>query len=491
MNITLVYPLLSKARSRIDENKQYWPPLGLAYIAAVLERDGHSVRIVDRDALLRKNRMDFDETDKLTDEAIESNHSDMIGIGGTTPTISDVFYVAKRAKKMNPEITVIAGGPHVTAEPESAMESCEYVDAVARGEGEMTMLDLANGLAFEKIAGLAFRGNGKVINNPDRALSSDLDSLPFPARGLLDMKFYTRPSRFISRNLSLRSTSIFTARGCPYRCNFCAGPLLFNQRVRFHSPERIINEIRQLIEQYDIEGIYFAEDMFLSDKARARKFMSLFKQNGFDKKIKWFAQLRTNIVDEELLTMMKFAGCAQVEYGFESGSQRILDLMNKKVKVETNILAARAARKVGLRFQGNIIVGYPGEREDDFKKTMSFLWKSRPNTIGFNIFMPLPGTASYQKLKEQNRPLPDWDIIGDPEAADFNYADMPIGKFAKLYARARLTTILPINLFYFLKYNLNNPVRLSRIMTTQFRGVLIRLIRGLFRFTGILTREHE
>jgi radical SAM superfamily enzyme YgiQ (UPF0313 family) len=236
--------------------------------------------------------------------------------------------------------------------------------------------------------------------------------------------------------------------------------------------------------------VYFAEDMFLSDKNRARKLMDLFKLHDLDKKIKWFAQLRTNIVDEELLKIMKEAGCVQVEYGFESGSQRVLDLMNKKINVERNISAARITRKAGLRFQGNIIVGYPGEREEDFKKTMRFLWKSHPNTIGFNLFMPLPGTPSYQKLKEQNRPLPTWDAIGDSETADFNYADMPPGKFAELYMVARFTTILPINLFYFLRYNLNNPSRLSRIITTQFRGVLIKLIRDFFRFTGILRHGH-
>jgi radical SAM superfamily enzyme YgiQ (UPF0313 family) len=345
----------------------------------------------------------------------------------------------------------------------------------------MTMLDLAGGMPFKEILGIAFKKGPEVVVNPDRPLCADLDALPFPARHLLDMTFYTRPSRFISRNLSLRSTSIFTARGCPYRCNFCAGPLLFNQKVRFHSPERVIEEIGQLINQYGAEGIYFAEDMFLSDKGRAKKFMGLFKQYGYDKKIRWFAQLRANIVDAELLYMMKDCGCAQVEYGFESGSQRILDLMNKKASIEQNIRAARLTRNAGIRFQGNIIVGYPGEQEEDFKKTIKFLWKSRPHSIGFNLFMPLPGTPSYQRLKLDNRPLPAWDTIGDAEVVDFNYADMPPGRFAKLYMKARLTTVLPINLFYFLKYNSRDPIRLCRMITTQFRGVIIKLVRGIFK----------
>lgn len=481
MNISLIYPLLSRSRSLIDENKQYWPPLGLAYIAAMLEKHGHIVRIIDRDLLLRNNKMNFEKTDIAMDEIIENIDSDVVGIGGTTPTISDVFYVAKRVKSRNPNRIVFVGGPHVTAEPISTLKGCDYIDGIVRGEGEFTMLDLTNGLPFEKILGLTYKSNGKIISNDDRPLCSDIDSLPFPARHLLDMKFYTRPSRYISRNLSLRSTSIFTARGCPYQCNFCAGPLFYGRKVRFNSPQRVIDEIRELIDVYAIEGLYFAEDMFLSDKTRARKFMALFKENKFDRKIKWFAQLRANIVDKELLEIMKDAGCAQVEYGFESGSQRILDLMGKNIEVEKNVAVAKITRKSGLRFQGNIIAGYPGEREEDFRKTMSFLWKIRPNTIAFNLFMPLPGTPVYKILKEKGRVVPGWDIIGDPEAFNFNYADMPPGRFEKLYMKARVTTVLPLNLFYFLKSNLKDPVRLLKIITTQFWSVLVKLIRNSYK----------
>src|SRR3989338_4516630 len=170
MNISLVYPLLPRPRSLIDENKQYWPPLGLAYIAAVLEKNGHIVKIIDRDILLRKNKMNFEKVDEATDEIIESVDSDMVGIGGTTPTISDVFYLARRLKSRRPNRMVVAGGPHVTAEPELSLKSCEYCDAVVRGEGEFTMLDLANGVPFEKIQGLSFMLNGRVINNPGRPL---------------------------------------------------------------------------------------------------------------------------------------------------------------------------------------------------------------------------------------------------------------------------------------------------------------------------------
>jgi radical SAM superfamily enzyme YgiQ (UPF0313 family) len=234
-------------------------------------------------------------------------------------------------------------------------------------------------------------------------LIEPLDSLPLPARDLLDMGYYTRPSRFISRNLSLRATHIFTARGCPNNCYYCAGPLMGRRKVRFHSPDRVVFEIEELIAKYRIEAVYFAEDMFLSSKNRVVEMTDLFLARGIHKKIVWMAQLSTNVVSEPLLSKMKEAGCVHVEYGFESGSQRILDLMNKKTTVEGNRRAALLTKKSGLRFQGNFIAGYPGEAEEDFERTISFMRNVRPNNISLNIFMPLPGTVIYNRLKEEGR----------------------------------------------------------------------------------------
>jgi anaerobic magnesium-protoporphyrin IX monomethyl ester cyclase len=481
MNICLIYPLLSKERSRIDENKQFWPPLGLAYIAAVLEKDGHIVRIIDRDALLRKNNLDFELTDKITCGVIDDMNSDMVGIGGTTPTFRDALHIAGLVKRRNSKRTLIFGGPHATGEPVTSLQDNPFIDILVRGEGEFAMLELAGGRQLVDIDGISFRNNGRIIMNHERALYPNLDDIPFPARHLLDMHFYTRPSRFISRNLTYRTTSIFTARGCPYRCNYCAGPLMFDGKVRFHSAERVISEIKELVDRYFVEGIYFAEDMFLSNRGRAKEFMFLLRNSGLNRKIKWFAQIRSNVIDEELLHLMKLAGCVHVEYGFESGSQRVLDIMNKRAKVEDNLNAARLTRKAGLRFQANIIVGYPGEKEEDFCRTIDFIKQTRPNSVGFNIFMPLPGTAIYNKLKEGGKTIPPWDEIGDPEGTRVCYADMSRQRFYELYLTTRLTVILPINLYYFIKDNLVNPLRLAWIIVSQFRGVIIKTIRSIAR----------
>lgn len=480
MKVILIYPLLSRDRSRSDENKQYWPPLGLAYIAAVLEKNNHDVQILDRDYILRKHKFDFKKTDEATLGLIESFGTNIVGFSATTPNISDVNWFSGKIKRLNHKIVTVIGGPHCIGEPILTLELCSGIDMLVRGEGEMTMLDIANGKDLDRIEGLTYREkNGCIVSNPDRPLIESLDDLPFPARHLLAMDYYTRPSRFISRNLSLRTTHIFTARGCPYNCYYCAGPLMGRRKVRYHSSRRVVLEIEDLINKYSIEAIYFAEDMFLSDKRRALEMSNLFVERGIHKKIVWMAQISTNAVDEELLSIMRKSGCIHVEYGFESGSQRILDLMNKKASVERNKKVSFLTKKSGLRFQGNFIVGYPGETEEDFNKTILFIKKTRPNNISLNLFMPLPGTQIYKRLERENRLKSNWDDIGNPEVPYINYADMPMLLFEKLYFKAKLQVVLPINLINFIKDNISHPFRLLYISATQFKSVIRRMFKAI------------
>jgi anaerobic magnesium-protoporphyrin IX monomethyl ester cyclase len=481
MRIVLIYPLLSQKRAKVDENKQFWPPLGLAYVAAVLERSGHVVKILDRDVILRKEGIDFDRADDITISEIEDFRPDFIGISATTPNMLDVGQISKKIKAKFPNVQISLGGPHVTALPEETLKEFSSIDVAIIGEGEETSLDLVNGTALSDVKGIAYRKDGKVIKNEPRPHIADLDSLPFPAHHLLDMESYLRPSRFTSRNLSLRTTSIFTARGCPYRCNFCAGPIIFPGKVRYHSTKRVIAEIDNLLNKYNVEALYFAEDMFLASKKRATELLEEFIKQPWSKRLKWFAQARVNVIDPEMLDLMKRAGCAGVEYGFESGSQRILDAMNKVSKVEENVKAALLTRRAGLRFQANIIVGYPGETKEDFARTIAFLEKIKPSNVGFNVFMPLPGTGIYDQLKAEGKTIPPWDEIGDPEIASISYADMTKEEFEKMYLLTRFKVILPMNLKNFIKDNMRNPVRLTFLLATQFWGTLSKTVNAFFR----------
>lgn len=480
MNIVLIYPLLSRKRSVEDENKQFWPPLGLGYLAAVFEEKGHHVKIIDRDVVLRKNKLDFDKTDKITFDEILNFNADYVGISVTTPTVYDAKFVSDKIKELSPEIKTVIGGPHCMGEPELTMDLCKGIDILVRGEGEFTFLDIISGKPLNDTKGIHYRSkNGSIKSTSYREPTPDLDTIPMPARHLMDMDFYLRPSRFTSRNLNLKTTSIVTARGCPYSCNYCASPIIDKGKVRFRSPEIVIKEIKELIEAYGVEALYFAEDMFLAHKKRARKILDLMCTEGINKKIKWIAQLSSNIVSEDFLMQMKEAGCVHVEYGFESGSQRVLDLMGKSSTVEKNIRAVKLTKKAGLHFQGNFIVGYPGETEEDFIQTMKFIKMAKPSNIALNVFMPLPGTEAYNKLKREGKKIPDWSEIGDPDAPQLNYANISQIRFQKLYHKYRLTLILPLNLLNFIKANIRNPWRLLYISTTQFKGVFIKAFNSL------------
>ena len=481
MNISLIYPLLSRSRSLTGDNKQYWPPLGIAYIAAVLEQYNHKVKILDRDVILRKNRMDFEKVDEITLKEIESFGADMIGISATTPNMGDEIHISSLIKKRNPGLKIVLGGPHATCEPVLTLQKCRDIDVVVRSEGEFTMLNLANGLELRRIEGITFRDGNRLISNPDRPLCSDLDKLPYPAWHLLDMKFYSKPNVSVGRGLNLRSTSVFSSRGCPYRCDFCAGHIMFPGKVRFHSPQRMIEEMEHLVDSYSIEAIYFADDMFLSSRKRTAEFLQLLVENEKLNKIKWIAQARADVVDETILKSLKRAGCVHLEYGFESGSQRMLDIMNKRSTVEDNVRAATLTRKAGLRFSGFIMVGYPGETEADFEKTVKFLKKVRPTVISFIVFFPLPGTAVYKNLLLQNQSIPEWDAIGDPEAAGTNYADMDKAKFERLYSKTKLTLVLPNNLYYFMRDNIYHPIRFVRTFLTHGKGMITKSVRAMRR----------
>lgn len=491
MKILLIYPLLSRKRAVMDENKQFWPPLGLAYIASVLEKSGHSVRIIDRDAVLRKNHLDFDRTDEQTIGEIREFGADIVGISATTANMCDVVLISKKIKDAKPDLPVILGGPHATAIPDETLRQISSIDMIVIGEGEDTMREIAAGTPISSVKGLAHRSQGSIIINEPRPQISDLDSLPMPARHLLDMEFYLRPSRFTSRNLSLRTTSIFTARGCPFRCNFCAGPVVFPGKVRYHSAKRVLEEIDHLVEKYNVEALYFAEDMFLADKNRARELLGQFILRPWSRHLKWFAQARTNVIDKDILSLMKQAGCVGIEYGFESGSQRILEAMNKVSKVSDNIRVADMTRQAKMRFQANMIVGYPGETKEDFEETIKFMKRIKPSNIGFNIFMPLPGTAAYRKLKEEGKTIPPWDEIGDQEMSSISYSAMSKEDFERMYIRARFKVILPLNLKNFILDNMHHPARLIYLLFTQFWSIGRKTVRAFFRLKELEKKHAE
>lgn len=466
MRILLLNPLIQASDWENDVSSK-WPPLGLAYIAAVLERAGHEIKIIERRIFAGsapRTPENVAKVDALTVQVVKEFAPQIAGITATTPLIMDAFHSAGLIKEVDSSIKVALGGCHPTAEPESSLESCPAVDIAVRGEGEQVMLDLAEGLALEKIDGITYRQNkGKISVNKNRRVLDDLDSLPYPARHLLDRDFYFRQTSVLIRGFYGRGATIFAARGCPYQCSFCQAGQLSRANdgkfVRFRSPERVIEEVSFMRSEYGIELLVFAEDIFSIQKERMIRICDLLIEKNLNKHIKFAVNLRVDSVDMALLNKLKAAGCARVIYGCESGSQRTLESMRKKTTVEKNLKAVKLTKEAGISCEVNMIIGLPGETEEDFLQTISFLKKARPDMINRAKLNPLPSTFYFEQLLKDNiiKKPADWDeIVKNYVVSDFTFAKMSREQFRRLKDKMDREVTLPANYIFKIKANFNS-----------------------------------
>lgn len=417
MRIFLISPLTPTG----GRDMLRFPPLGIAYLAAALIKNGDTVKLWDRNIVSIKNKFDLLITDNKTLNEIKNFNPDVVGFSVTTPTMYDVKYFSEIIRDVMPHKKIIIGGIHPTVEPEESLRICPAVDVVVRGEGEQTIVNLVNSLdSYSEVKGITFRMGEEIISNSDVELIANLDDIPPPRRELLDMNFYSVSIH--ARGLYGRFTTIFTSRGCFNRCNFCSGHNIFKKGVRFHSANRIASEIEDITGKYKIDYLWFAEDEFLSHRERIIEFSNLLIKKGLNKKVKWIGQVRPdkNRVDEELLKIIKESGCIQLEFGFESASQEELDRMNKNTQAEDYHSLVKLTQKNGIRCQANIILNYPGQTREDFLKTLFFIKNSKPQMIQANRFLPLPGSQIYEDLKKRGYRI-SWK---ESEKSDLNFSAM-------------------------------------------------------------------
>ncbi len=371
--------------------------MGLATIAAVLEKQGYPVTVLDANAL------------KLKPEDIASRvvDADVVGLTAVTPTINTAITIAGHLKKANPGLPVILGGAHATLLPEETLASAPGIDVVVRGEGEETLIDLLRALENKKslseISGISYRKDGRAVNNPARSVSIDLDSLPFLAYHLLPRRRY-KPHPPHGRALPF--AAIITSRGCPYRCSYCSKPI-FGSRFRAQSPQRVVDEIAYYQDKFGVKEIAFYDDVFTLNKKRAYDIAEGIIKRGL--KIHWTCETRVNLVDKDLLHHMKRAGCYAIAYGIESGSQEILDTMNKGITIDEVEEAVRLTREVGLQTIGYFMIGSPGESPETIVATIEFAKKLKIDFAQFAVTTPFPGTDLYDRyLKDKGQAIP-WE----------------------------------------------------------------------------------
>jgi len=381
MNIILIDPRIIDAPSH---------PLGLLYVAAVLEKQGHRVKVYDIPPF---TRLDVPKMMKL-------DNPDAIGLTCTTPQVIRVLETARDIKRVVSHVPVIIGGVHPTVLPESLLSE-EAVDHVVIGEGEITSVELFETLEREErpvnVKGIGYKKDyGKMVINTRRDLIQDLDEIPFPARHLLpDWHFTNLKIRGFWFN---RGATIMSSRGCPFSCIFCSSHIMFGRKVRKRSPENVVQEIEHLVEKFKIDGLWFADDTFTLNKRWVFLFCDMLKRSGID--IRWGCQGRVDTVTKELLRAMKKVGCVQVDYGVESGSPKVLKAIKKGITPEQAKRAFKIAKEVGLRSMASFMVGNPEETLEDIDMTLRLAEEIDSDFTEFYYSTPYPGTELYEMAKK-------------------------------------------------------------------------------------------
>lgn len=375
------------------------PPLGLAWIAAVVRRHGYPVRIVDEQV----ERVDVGLLARELQPSI-------VLIGGTSHSRFDAFSRAAEIKAAVPAATVVYGGPHASFTAEDTLSHVHEIDIVVHGEGERSVLELvrwkeAGGRihALERIRGIFFCVNGGVVSTGWRPLNRELDTLPPPARDLLPIERYNMHLEY----LDLPALHVMTARGCPFCCAFCSASQMYDHAYAMRSPKLVVDEIESLVKQYRIKGFKIFDSTFTINKNHVRSFCHELVRRGLV--MPWECEVRVGSVDKPLLEEMQKAGCYYLDIGIESADQEVLETMQKNIRIEQAERLLRWCEQLGLRTKVFFTVGHIKETYKAGVKTIRFIRKNlgRMTLVGYNPGIRVyPGTA-VEVYARKNNLLPE------------------------------------------------------------------------------------
>ncbi len=433
--ILLIYP---PSTQTIGQPRDCAPPLGVAYLGAVLKKD-HKVKLLDATAEGHRNletlgngMLKYGLAYQGIKDQIADYSPNVIGL--TCLYSSQLPFVRKicqLAKEIKPKTITIIGGTHPSFLPKEVLKE-KSIDFIIIGEGEDTLPDLLRKLGKEEdvadLDGIAFRRDGQVQVNPRTRYIEDLDRLPFPAWELLPMEKYFKiniPMGGISK--SRYWAPVVTSRGCPAKCIFCSSASFWGNRYRARSAENVLDEIELLVKEYKIKEIQFCDDNLILNKERAERIF----QGIIDRRLKIFWSTPNGItlwrLDEELLKLMKASGCYELDLAIESGNQEVLSKIIKKplnlARVES---LARSIQKLKIRTHSFFIVGFPGETKEQIRQTFSFARKLNLTSAGFYIANPLPGSKLYDICKKMGYLKEGFDF----ETINFNKSNYETPEFA-------------------------------------------------------------
>lgn len=448
--------------------------LGLGYLAAYIRQYGYSVKIfqASEDGLYYEELM---ELIRLFEPAI-------MGISVMTPSYPGSVKVCNMIKAHDENIVTVLGGHHISAIGKEVMEQSPMTDFGVIGEGEVTFHELVQELEketpdFARVNGLTWRdGDGNIQVNACRELIKDIDSIPLPARDLVDTDRFRLHSYI---DFGKKSSTMTTSRGCPYKCAFCSSWLTMGARYRFRSVENIMEEVRELVTD-GVDHIVFEDDTMALKRDRIMAICDeLIKMPN---RPTWYCLTRVDTMDDELARKFYAAGCRMVNFGIESGSPEVLKMIGKKISLDRAVEAIRACRNAGLRTQCTFIVGFPIENEKTFAMTYDIATKINPTIAIFFPLTPYPGTKVYNEFMDKSlipRTIEEWEnyILTDSYSGPSlvkGYTSQEIRAIANKFIR---------------KYYMRPSHWFAMIKTVRNFSGLVKLVRGGIFLLGAYLKE--
>lgn len=436
------------------------PPLSIAYIASCLNKLGHECTIIDGVA----QPLSFSEIFEI------AKNFHVIGITIVSTYAVRAIQLIEALKKNGISQPIVIGGPHVTALPKSL--ATRKADYAVVGEGEITMCELVESLEagnkdLAKVRGLVFIRDGEFIYTGQRGPIDPLDQVPLPARHLLPMHLY-RSS--VARSTSRPSHSMLASRGCPGVCTFCSKKT-FGTKIRYFSVERIVEEFFLLRDKYGAKDVAVWDDNFVADSEVATAVCEELRKNNFN--TSWSLEARIDHMNPAILRALKSAGCTYIAYGIESGSQRVLDHINKKTTKERIVEIVRVTRETGISVRGYFMLGLTTETREEMEETIRFAMELDMDVASFTLFVPLPGTVEYHRSLKSGT-FPDPEYFHHTVVPEINFLDQP------LYIPEGISSaeLLSIHRGAYNRYYFRPKILLRKLLSANSIGQLADLLSG-------------
>ncbi len=419
MKIVLIQPQSGNPSLKV-------PPLGLAYIAAVLKSNHVEAKIVD---------LNVENVDLAT--YLSREKPEIIGVSSTVTNARNALEIAETSKRILPRSFVVMGGPYPSMVGNRLLVRHSEVDAALTGEAEFSFVELVkrlqDGKPLDAVEGLIFRKETRIISNPPPKPISPLDQIPYPAREELKMRLYGE-----------NAGTIFTSRGCPQQCVFCSRPV-FGRRWRGHSPEYVLEEIEQLMKEYDMSTLSVLDDNFTVDLERAEKILDGIIAKKWKLAIYFWNGMRVDHMTKQLLTKLKKAGCTAINFGVEAVDPDVIEGIKKGVSLEQIEQAIKLTRELGIRANVFLMMGNPGDTAESADKIISFVDKMHVDGVHLSMATPLMGTGFWdwvekngQWLGYDREELLDWPIDDTEESYPvFETSDFSADERVRAYRKTR------------------------------------------------------